>query len=169
LKHRLKGDEQYLAKQSPLALFGPLVIVLILGLVLGVAVGHSLWSPSASKYETVSLSAEATRMVQVGRFTVTFPSVVIASTGNTTTIDIEIVNQDNFPRFVEITLSLVASSTIDSETIADLTATPLQATLGAAGSISHPITLSPTSAGYAILDIWVRGELAGSMTVYVVK
>lgn len=158
-----------MVKQSPLSLFGPLVIVLVLGLVLGVAVGHSLWSPSASKYETVSLSAEATRMVQVGRFTVIFPSVAIASTGNTTTINIEIINQDDDPRFVDVILSLVASSTIDSETIADLTATPFQATLGAAGSIRHPITISPSSAGYAILDIWVRGELAGSMTVYVVN
>lgn len=157
-----------MAKQSPLALFGPLVIVLVLGLVLGVAVGHTFWSQSANKYETVSLSAEATRMVQVGRFAVTFPPVVIASTGNTTTITIEVVNQDDDPRFVDVIVSLVASSTIDSETIADLTAAPLQATLGGAGSISHPITINPTSAGYAILDIWVRGELAGSMTVYVV-
>ena len=117
----------------------------------------------------MSLSAEATRMVQIERFTVTFPSVVIASTGNTTTISIEVTNQDDNPRFVDVVLSLVASSTIDSETIADLTATPLQATLGAAGSISHSITFSPPSAGYAILDIWIRGELAGSMTVYVVK
>ena len=157
-----------MTKQSPLVLFGPLVIVLVLGLALGVAVGHTVWSQSASKYETVSLSAEATPMVQVGRFAITFPSVVIASTGNTTTLTIEVVNQDDNPRFVDVMLSLVASSTIDSETIADLTATPLQATLGAAGSISHPITFSPTSAGYAILDVWVRGELAGSMTVYVV-
>ena len=157
-----------MAKQSPLALFGPLVIVLILGLALGVAVGHTVWSQSASKYETVSLSSEATRMAPVGRFAVTFPPVVIATTGNTTTITITVANQDDDPRFVDIVLSLVASSTIDSETIADLTATPLQATLGAFGSFSHPITLSPTSAGYAILDIWVRGELAGSMTVYVV-
>ena len=157
-----------MAKQSSLTLFGPLVIVLVLGLVLGVAIGHTVWSQSASKYETVSLSADARRMVQVGRFAITFPSVVIALAGNSTTITIEVVNQDDSPRFVDVMLSLVASSTIDSETIADLTATPLQATLGAAGSISHPITLSPTSAGYAILDIWVRGELAGSMTVYVV-
>ena len=157
-----------MAKQSPLALFGPLVIVLVLGLALGVAVGHTLWSQSASKYETMSLSTKATRKVQVGRFAITFPSVVIASTGNTTTMTLEVVNQDDDPRFVDVMLSLVASSTIDSETIADLTATPLQATLGAAGSIRHPITFSPTSAGYAILDIWVRGELAGSMTVYVV-
>lgn len=117
----------------------------------------------------MSLSAEATRMVQIERFTITFPAVVIASTGNTTTISIEVANQDDNPRFVDVVLSLVASSTIDSETIADLTATPLQATLGAAGSISHSITLNPPSAGNAILDIWVRGELAGSMTVYVVK
>ena len=157
-----------MAKQSSLALFGPLIIVLILGLALGVAVGHTLWSQSASKYDTVSLSAEATRMVQVGRFAITFPPVVIASTRNTTTITIEVANQDDDPRFVDVIVSLVASSTIDSETIADLTATPLEATLGAAGSISHPITLSPTSTGYAVLDIWVRGELAGSMTVYVV-
>jgi hypothetical protein len=136
---------------------------------LGVAVGHSLWSPAASNYSTMSLSAEATRMVQIGHFTVTFPSVTIASIGNTTTLNFEISNRDNNPRFVDMTLSLVASSTIDSATIGDLTATPFQATLAAGGSFTHPITMSPSSTGYAILDVWVRGELAGSMTIYVVS
>jgi hypothetical protein len=158
-----------LAKQSPLSLFGPLVIVLVLGLVLGVAVGHSLWSPAASHYSTMSLSAEATRMVQTGHFTVTFPSVTIASIANTTTMNFEITNRDNNPRFVDLTLSLVASSTIDSTTIGELTATPFQATLAAGGSVTHSITMSPSSTGYAILDVWVRGELAGSMAVYVIN
>ncbi len=158
-----------MTKQSPLSLFGPLVIVLIFGMVLGIAIGHSFWSPSANKYSTVSLSAESMRMVQIGHFTTTFPSVTIASTANMTTITIEVVNRDENPRYVDVMLSLVASSTMDSETITDLTATPFQATLAGAGSVTHTITITPSSTGYAILDIWVRGELAGSMTVYVVS
>jgi hypothetical protein len=115
------------------------------------------------------LSSDATRMVQIGRFAVIFPSVTIAPVNSNMTLTLEITNTDDDPRYVDIVLSLVASSTIDSATIGSLTANPFQATLAADGSVRYTISIRPSSTGYAILDLWIRGELAGSMILYVVN
>lgn len=131
--------------------------------------GYLIWNPGASNYSIISESEEATRTTRLRNIQVTYPSVLICKKGEGSSFGIEISNFDNDPEYVVVSLSLVRSSGVDSTTISDITATPYRATLAAYGSTTDILNFTPTSKGYAIFDLNVKGELAGSITLYIVS
>ncbi len=149
--------------------FSLLILLLVVGSVIGVAMGYLIWNPGAANYSVISKSEEATRTVRLEDISVAYPSVVICKAGEDSSMTIEISNFDNDPEYVVVTLSLVRSSGIDSTTISAITGNPYRATLAAYGSATNILSFKPSSKGYAIFDITVKGELAGSITLYVVS
>lgn len=150
---------------------GPFVLLMILlavGSVLGIGLGYILWNPGATNYSVISTSEDATRTARFGDLTVTFPSVLICKAGEESSITIEVSNLDDAPEYVIISLSIVRSSGVDSGTISAITSRTYRATLAAYGSATYVLSFEPVANGYAIFDVAVKGELAGSITLYVV-
>lgn len=149
--------------------FTLLILLLVAGSVIGVGMGYIIWSPGAANYSVISQSKEATRTVRIEDISVTFPSVIISKAGEDSSRTIEITNLDKDPRYVVVSLSLVRSSGVDSTTISALTGNPYKVTIAAYGSAKDVLSFKPSSNGYAIFDLTVNGELAGSITLYVVS
>lgn len=149
--------------------FTPLIILLVVGSVIGVGMGYIIWSPGAANYSVISQSKEATRTVRIEDISVTFPSIIICKSGEDSSRTIEISNLDKDPKYVVVSLSLVRSSGVDSTTISALTGSPYKVTIAAYGSAKDILSFKPSSNGYALFDITVNGELAGSITLYVVS
>ena len=149
--------------------FAFLILLLVVGSVIGVAMGYMIWNPGAANYSVISKSEEATRTVRLGDISVIYPPVVISKAGEESSITIEISNRDNDPEYVVISLSLVRASGVDSTTISALTRNPYIVTLAAYGSAKDILSFKPSSRGYAIFDISVDEKVAGSITLYVVS
>lgn len=149
--------------------FSLLILLLVVGSVIGVAMGYMIWNPGASNYSVIAKSEDATRTARIRDIQVTFPSVVICKPGEDAAIAMEISNMNDEPELVVVSLSLVRSSGVDSKTINDVTSDPYRATLAAYGSATNIISFNPSAKGYAIFDLTLRGELAGSITLYVVS
>jgi len=147
--------------------FLPLLVVLVMGAGVGFAAGHTLWSPDATSYSTVTQSSEDIRTARVGDVAVQFPTVLVATVGDPSTLTIDIANLDDGPRYAVLSLSLVHSSTIDGDTISALTAHPFQTTLAGYGSTSYSLDFEPSSPGYAVFDVHVREKTVGSIVLYV--
>jgi hypothetical protein len=149
--------------------FKLLILILAIGAVIGVSMGYLIWNPGASNYSVISKSEEATRTAWVGYIQVTYPSVVMCKPGEDASITIEMSNMDDVPELVVVSLSLVRSSGVDSTTISDITGNPYRATLASYGSATNILSFTPSDKGYAIFDLTIRGELAGSITLYIVS
>ena len=149
------------------SVFGPLLVVLVMGAGIGFAVGHTLWSPDATNYYTVTQSSEEIRTARVGDVAVQFPTVLLAIVGEPSTLTIDIANLDDGPHYVVLSISLVHSSTVDSDTISALTAHLFQTTIAGYGSTSYSLSFEPSSPGYAVFDVNVREKTVGSIVLYV--
>jgi hypothetical protein len=128
-----------------------------------------IWNPGASNYSVISKSEEATRTIRIRDFSVTYPSVVICEVGEESSFSMEISNLDDEPEFVGVSLSLVRSSGVDSDMVSEITSNPYRATLASYGVATNIINFKPSTNGYAIFDVSVKGELAGGITLYVVS
>jgi len=147
----------------------PLLVFVVAGLMIGVGVGYLMWSPGASNYAVVSTAQEATRTVRVGDITVTFPSVTISKVGSDdSSITIGLTNLKRDPVYVVVSLALARNSGIDTATISTLTSSSYTVTLASYGTANDTLNIKPTNTGYAFFDLMVRGELAGTIALYVV-
>ncbi|UCE44473.1 MAG: hypothetical protein JSV57_03075 [Candidatus Bathyarchaeota archaeon] len=146
-----------------------LILILVAGSAIGVAMGYMIWNPGAANYTVISESEDATRTVRIRDISVAYPSVAIYKVGEDSSMKIEISNLDRYPEYVVVSLSLVHSSGVDSATISAITGTPYKATIAGYGSATNVLSFKPSAEGYAIFDITVKGELAGSITFYVVS
>ncbi len=156
-------------EKNQIGQFRLLILILVVGAVIGVAMGYMIWNPGASNYSIISKSEEVTRTARVGHLQVKYPSVVICKEGEDSTIAMEISNLDDEPELAVVSLSLVRSSGVDSTTISDITSNPYRTTLSAYGSGTNILNFNPSAKGYAIFDLTVRGDLAGSINLYVVS
>jgi len=146
----------------------PLIVFVVAGLMIGVSVGYLVWNPGATNYAVVSTAKEATRTVKVHELTVTFPSVTIAKAGTDTSITIVVTNLDRDPVYVVVSLALARNSGIDATTISTLTSNSYTATLASYATANDILNIRPQSTGYAFFDLMVKGELAGTIALYVV-
>jgi len=154
---------------GPFGRFVPLILLLMGGLLIGVVAGYIIWSPRAANYSVISQAKEATRTVSIGDISVTFPSVIICKSGEESSRTIEITNLHKDAKYVVVSLALVRSGGVDSATISALTGEPYKVTIAAYGSVQDVLSFKPSSNGYAIFDLTVNGELAGSINLYVVS
>ncbi len=150
--------------------FGLLMTFLAVGAILGVAFGFMIWNPGATNYSIISASEEAVRTVKIGDISLTYPSVLICKVGEESSISIEISNLDNDIEYnIFLSLNVVRSNGVDSKTISDIIGNPYRVTLAAYGSATSVLNFEPSDNGYAIFDLNVRGELAGTITLYIVS
>jgi len=146
----------------------PLLAFVFAGLLIGVSVGYLMWSPGAANYGVVSTSKEATRTVRVDDITVTFPSVTIAKAGGDASITIGLTNLKGYPVYAVVSLALARNSGIDTTTVSTLTSSSYTVTLASYGTANDILNIRPSSTGYAFFDLMVKGELAGTIALYVV-
>lgn len=148
---------------------GLLIMLVVVGSLIGVAMGYLIWNPGASNYSVISKSEEATRTAKIRDIYVIYPSVVICEVGKEASISMGISNFNEEPELVVVMLNLVRSSGVDSTTISNITGNSYRTTLAAYGSTTNIISFNPSAKGYAIFDLNIKGELAGSITLYVVS
>lgn len=146
----------------------PLLVFVVAGLIVGLGVGYLMWSPGAINFGVVSTAKEATRTVRIDDVTVTFPSVTISRVGSDTSITIGVTNLKRDAVYVVVSLALARNSGIDTTTISSLTSSSYTVTLASYGTGSDILNIRPTSTGYAFFDLMVNGELAGTISLYVV-
>ena len=146
----------------------PLLVFVIAGLMIGVSVGYLMWNPAATNYALVSTAKEETRTVKVHEITVTFPSVVIAKVGTDASITITLTNLKREPTYIVVSLALARNNGIDTTTITTLTSNSYIVTLASYATANDTLNIKPQSTGYAFFDLMVQGDLAGTITLYVV-
>ena len=146
----------------------PLLVFVIAGLMIGVSVGYLMWNPAATNYALVSTAKEETRTVKVHEITVTFPSVVIAKVGTDASITITLTNLKREPTYIVVSLALARNNGIDTTTITTLTSNSYIVTLASYATTNDTLNIKPQSTGYAFFDLMVQGDLAGTITLYVV-
>ncbi len=146
----------------------PLIVFVIAGLMIGVSVGYLMWNPAATNYALVSTAKEETRTVKVHEITVTFPSVVIAKVGTDATMTITLTNLKREPTYVVVSLALARNNGIDTTTITTLTGNSYIVTLASYATANDVLNIKPQATGYAFFDLMVQGDLAGTITLYVV-
>jgi len=146
----------------------PLLVFVVAGLIVGLGVGYLMWSPGAINFGVVSTAKEATRTVRIDDVTVTFPSVTISRVGSDASITIGVTNLKRDAVYVVVSLALARNSGIDTTTVSSLTSSSYTVTLASYGTGSDILNIRPTSTGYAFFDLMVNGELAGTISLYVV-
>jgi len=146
----------------------PLLVLALVGLILGVGVGYLVWSPGASNYGVVSTANEETRTVWIHQMTVTYSSAVFAKAGSDSSINITLTNVRPITDFIVVSLELARNNGVDATTISAIATDPYTMTLPSFGTASHVANFKPSNTGYALFDLTINGELAGTITLYVV-
>jgi hypothetical protein len=146
----------------------PLLVLAVVGLTLGVGIGYLVWSPGASNYGVVSTANEETRTVWIHQLTVTFPSAVFAKVGSDSSITITVENMRPTTDFISVSLALARNNGVDAATISAIATDPYTLTVPSFGTANHVDNFKPSSTGYAIFDLTINGELAGTIILYVV-